>query len=189
MLTFRKMRLEDMDQLAKWGQHSDVRFTHYDFRYFDAADYRHWYFTKQKPPFRWIYALVDAGTVVGFTTLKHFNWLTGSAEFGLVINPDCLDRGYGTEGLKRLMHHFFRVRRMRVLRLKVAVFNERAYTVYKRLGFQTLSTRLLPFEDQTRHFELLLNTKDFTMKGRKLMTAMRCMAMTKSDYLALYTDL
>jgi len=182
MLTIRKLRQVDLLNLGNWGLHSDPRLTHYDFRYFTTEDFNYWYRSKQRPPFRWIYALVDRGQVVGYVTMKHINWLFRRAEFGLVIDPEHLNEGYGTEGLLRFMDYYFMRLNMRELRLKVADFNDRAKKVYDKLGFVKIRTELYPFEDQTRSFELLLETKDFVMKGRQIMTLTHTMRMTRADY-------
>ncbi len=182
MLTLRKLRIEDTEHLSRWGLHSDSRFSHYDFRYFTKEDFRYWYRTKQQPPFRWIYAIVDRGEVVGFVTMKQIQWFLRRAEFGLVIDPARLSQGYGTEGLKKFMHHYFETLHMRELKLRVSDFNSRARKVYERLGFQLIRTELYPFEDQTRNFELILNTQDFVMKGPQLMTKTHSMTLKRRDY-------
>lgn len=177
-----------MESLSRWGLHTDVRLTHYDFRYYKKEDFHYWYRSKQRPPFRYIYALVDRGEVVGFVTMKHINWLLRTAEFGLVIDPNHLDEGFGTEGLKKFMAFFFNHLHMRELRLKVSQYNSRAQSVYRNLGFDGFKTALYPFEDQTRHFELLLNTTDFVMKGSRLMTMTHFMRLSKEKFLAPYEN-
>lgn len=182
MVTLRKLRFEDVESLSKWGLHTDVRLTHYDFRYYNKDDFHYWYRSKQRPPFRFIYALVDRGEVVGFVTMKHINWLLRTAEFGLVIDPNHLDEGIGTEGLKKFIVFFFNHLHMKELRLKVSQYNSRAQKVYHKLGFEDFKTAYYPFEDQTRNFELLLNTTDFIMKGSRLMSMTHFMRLRKDTF-------
>lgn len=187
MLTFRRMRASDLKDLMGWGLHEDVRYHHYDFRHFNMDDFENWFHYKQMPPLRTIYALLDEGKVVGYVTLKHIQWLQREAEFGLVIDPNHLNCGYGKEGLTLFLTHCFTKLPLVAMNLKVSVFNKRAFAVYESLGFKVYREGPSPFEDQSRNFDLLLLREDFHMKGRVLMTETKYMKLTKRDFLKLKT--
>lgn len=179
----RKLKFEDMPRFLTWGHHSDVRYRHYDFPKYNKHELRLWYRSKRKFLRRYIFISEDqSGHLLGYMTIKHINWLTRKAEMGVVFDPSCLSKGYGTASIKELQKIFFNEMKMRTLFLKVADFNKRGQRCYEKAGFKEMGERYEPFEEQERKFELLLKTEDFFMKDNTLYTLFHYMEIKKTDF-------
>lgn len=187
-LTISELRPEDMPGFLAWGHHTDRRFYHYDFPDLPESRLLDWYHAKKIPFFRWLYIAKDAeGALLGYMTVKHINRLLRRAELGIVFDPGRLGQGYGTSAMIAFLRVFFFQRHMQEIRLRVAVFNHRAYRAYEKVGFQRVDTGREPFEEQGRNFELMLHhPEDFTMAGDTLMAEFHRMRLTRQRFMALH---
>lgn len=59
------------------------------------------------------------------------------AELGIAITAAKQDRGYGTEGIRRILEYGFRELGLTRIGLKAFAFNTRALHVYEKCGFRT----------------------------------------------------
>lgn len=187
-ITVEELTPEDMPDFLTWGHHTDVRFFHYDFPDIPKERLMEWYHAKKIPLLRWLYvARNDEGALLGYMTVKHINRLLRTAELGIVFDPGRVGQGYGTEAMIRFLRIYFFNRHMREIRLRVAVFNHRARRAYEKVGFELVGTRIEPFEEQGRNFELILKCpEDFTMEGNVLMARFHLMRLSRDRFVALH---
>ena len=74
---------------------------------------------------------------VGFVSIKGINEAKSFAEIGIAImDRECRNRGYGTEALRRVVDYAFNELGLTLLGLTVFPSNERAITVYEKVGFR-----------------------------------------------------
>ncbi|MGD8554017.1 MAG: GNAT family protein [Anaerolineales bacterium] len=82
-----------------------------------------------KPKDKWVH--------VGGCGLFNVDARAHSAEFGISIGDKTYwDQGYGTEAVRSLLRHAFETLNLRRISLNVFEYNERAISVYQRVGFK-----------------------------------------------------
>lgn len=72
---------------------------------------------------------------IGLARLDEIDFINGSTRVGLDIHKDSRGRGYARPAYNLLLNYCFEDLRMNRVYLMVADFNERAYSLYKKLGF------------------------------------------------------
>ena len=147
-LEFRKMKREDVYAFEKWGSHTDPRFYQYNFPFKYKVEFDAWYYSKQKLISKKVYGLFLEDYPLGFITLKHIHWLKRTAELGVAVDPNYLSEGFGTEMIKRFLAYVFDRFPIDTMTLRVAKFNKRAQKSYEKIGFEIVSERYEPFEEQ-----------------------------------------
>lgn len=76
------------------------------------------------------------GKFLGTCGTTEIDWISRSTEIGIAIHsPDEWGKGYGTEALELLIDYLWKALNLERLELSVYAFNERAISVYKKLGF------------------------------------------------------
>ena len=74
--------------------------------------------------------------VIGNCSFFDLDWVTRSAEFGIMIGDKTVwDQGYGTETILLLLRHGFLTLNLNRIALKVYANNERAIRAYEKAGF------------------------------------------------------
>lgn len=134
----KNMRVSQVKQMTQWGSHKDRLFADYDFPKFENDEIIQWFKVKSTGN-RAIVAITDFyGEVVGYISLRKIRTFFKTAEFGVVLNPDKIENGYGTDALNILAKWFFNKLKYKKLYLTVAKYNDRAYRIYKKMGFEAL---------------------------------------------------
>lgn len=159
MLSVKPLKPKDVIQMIRWGKHDDIRLLHYNFNYKSIYDCYQWYRSKNKFLRKYIFGIYTEDILVGYITLKNINWLTRKAEMGIVLDPNQVNKGYGTEGLKKYLKIVFRKYKMKKIILRVAAFNERARRAYEKVGFKIYKEAYEVYEEQ----EFLLANDDHTL--------------------------
>lgn len=166
----RPLELKDVQQMAKWGVHEDLRYHAYNFPYRRPLDFLLWYKSKKRPFKRYIFGAFLGDELLGYITLKQIKWLKREAFMGVAFNPDQLNRGYGTAAIKAYLKLVTEKYGMKRIHLKTACFNLRGQRCYLKAGFRIYERSFEPYEDQTQRFDLLLHFDDFQMMGDEIWT-------------------
>lgn len=75
--------------------------------------------------------------LAGFVYLFDIDWISRTAEFGILIGERKRQgRGLAREALALMAHHAFRVLNLHRLYLRVPAYNRRAAALYRRFGFK-----------------------------------------------------
>jgi RimJ/RimL family protein N-acetyltransferase len=110
-----------------------------------------------------------ADTLIGNCGFVHIDHLNQSAEAGIFIgNKTYWDRGYGTEALSLLMDFGFRTLNLHNIMLRVYSFNQRALTMYEKIGFKRIGVRRESLQrNRQRHDIVYLDIleEDFYPRG------------------------
>lgn len=151
------MRVSQVKSMTFWGSHKDRLFADYDFPKYTNDEIIDWYKTKTKGK-RILIAITDLENLelVGYMTLRKISGFFKTAELGIVLNPDKIEKGYGSDAMKTLTRWFFTDLKYEKLNLTVAMYNDRAYRVYKKVGFKSIgrvyesfdNDEVDPFEDK-----------------------------------------
>jgi [ribosomal protein S18]-alanine N-acetyltransferase len=88
-------------------------------------------------PERFLDVRTEDGETVGF---YYFDQRGDSVFFGLGLRPDLTGRGLGLEFVQRGLRFARRRYGLKKIVLDVAVFNQRAITVYERAGFERVGS-------------------------------------------------
>lgn len=182
-LVVTKFSKEHLDDLKYWGYHQDIRFVHYDFKYFKDSDYLHWYNRKQRQFSRWLFAVSNQGRVIGYITMKKIAWVKRHATMGVVFDPNHLSKGLGTRAINLFLEQFFNHYHFKILKLEVSDFNRRAMRSYQKNGFVIINTQMRAFESQENAFEIMLEHQgEFSMIKGQLMTLVHDMQIDEARY-------
>lgn len=179
-----KLTLEDVPKMVNWGKHYDARFYHYNFDITTENGFNLWHKSKKKVFYKKIYKIENENyDMVGFITIKNINWVTRTAEMGIVFDPSNLSKGYGYKGILLMLSEYFINLKMNKIFLRVALFNVRAYKSYLKAGFIEYKKTSEPFEYQ--QINKLLNNKynDFNLIDDILYTDYIYMHITNEMYL------
>lgn len=181
-IVVRTLRVEDVFQLKDWGKHTDPLFYAYNFPYTRPREFILWYQSKYFPLKRYIFGVFLEERLIGYITLKQIKWLKGEAYMGVAFDPNIINRGYGTEAIRQYVELVFqRFKRIHTIKLKTAVFNERAQKAYLKVGFSHYETLFEPFEDQSQSFNLLLNFPFFQMVADEIWTEYHYMKIERQS--------
>lgn len=181
-ISVRPLSVEDVYQLKNWGKHTDPLFYAYNFPYTRPREFMLWYQSKYFPLRRYIFGAFLGEQLVGYITLKQIKWFKGEAFMGVAFDPNLLSRGYGTKAIEAYVELVFhRFKWIHTIKLKTAVFNERAQKSYLKVGFKLYEKIFEPFEDQSQSFNLLLNFPYFTLVENELWTDYYYMKIERSD--------
>lgn len=147
-LVLRPMLLEDVKQMNGWRFHEDPWFYHYNFDCQNKSDHKIWLKSKRVLWTRDIFALFLDTRLIGFITIKNYNWLSRTAEMGISMDLNYVNKGYGAQGLKLYLDYVFSHTFFKRITLRVVSFNKRAIKAYEKAGFRKKKKTYIPYEEQ-----------------------------------------
>ncbi|WP_345240310.1 GNAT family protein [Pontibacillus salipaludis] len=169
-IRFRKLEKDDMELLHRWQNDTTVHTnmsTSIDL--YSMEDVEKFY-ERMKESRSYIIIEKNGGKEVGSITLVRENNQQQNAEFLLMIGEkDYWGEGYGKEALLLFLNFVFMELNLHKISLKVFSFNEKAKSMYERMGFKV--------EGQLR--EVFFRNGEWQ--------DMFIMGMLQDEYRALYT--
>lgn len=147
-LALRPLLLSDVKQMEMWRHHKDPLFYHYNFDCRTEAERLTWLKSKRVFLSRDIFGLFLGERLIGFITIKNYNWLLRTAEMGISMDLNYVDAGYGTAGIKLYLDYVFKHTFFKKIVLRTAEFNKRAKRAYEKAGFQVTKRTYIPYEEQ-----------------------------------------
>ncbi len=165
-----------------WGKHKDRLYADYDFPSLSTTELIEWLELKTSKGRAIISISTINDRIIGYISLRNTNRFFKRGEIGIVLNPDEINKGYGTEALKIFINWYFKKLKFKKLFLSVAMYNYRAYKVYRKLGFKSKYTfwerfgneEINPFSD--KEYEYI---KQYFKKVRDI-TYVKCIKMELS---------
>ncbi|WP_129599854.1 GNAT family N-acetyltransferase [Anaerophilus nitritogenes] len=183
----RDMIRSDVDKMQHWGEHHDPLFFHYNFPKLNQRQRDRWYKEKNQKFMKRSFTIEDLeGKVVGYFSIRDIKWIRKRSELGIVLDPDRINCGYGTEAILLFLDYYFKVLNMKSIVLRTAKFNERAIQCYLHCGFEKIKEELDEFEDQ--YSEIFYNPlytqfqKLFTYRNGKKLSTYVYMKNTKERF-------
>ena len=156
------LTFEDALLLRGWGSHDSDLFIDYNLADMSNTELHFWYLSKKKGRKKSYFAIYTyENQFVGYLGLKDMNLFKKTAFLGIVLDPNEMNQGFGTEAIHLLMDYFFNSLKMKKMRLDVNLFNTRAIHTYEKIGFITLGEYLAEFENQDVDFEDPKYKEDF----------------------------
>lgn len=133
-LYFDKMKLEDVYKFKNWGKHSISLYDDYNFYEDSKKDIEDWFSWKTHGRRVLYFTIFEEGEPIGYLSFKRINKFFKTAVLGIVLNPDKVSCGYGTEILLRMLSYYFNEMNFSKIYLSVAGYNDRAKRLYKKNG-------------------------------------------------------
>ena len=181
-----KLKVEDVFLMRRWGVHETPLLEDYNFPEMDDKEIKIWFKIKTRSPFNEYYALRNEDEkLIGYMGIKHIKKFRKKSTLGLVLDPNQLDKGYGTEILDLFLNYYFTEMKMKKMILEVSAFNKRAYRLYEKLGFLEQGYHLdefcNPYIDKVDPY-FLEEKSAFVIDGEKIYNYVYRMALTKKDF-------
>ena len=99
----------------------------------------------------------ETGELIGTCSIEQITRTSRSASLGIGIhNPENFDKGYGTDATICLMKFGFRVLNLHRIELGVFHYNERAFHVYKKLGWKEVGRKREVFFVQGKYYDMIV---------------------------------
>lgn len=135
-IRIRELKVEDVFLMRTWGLHDTPLLEDYNFPVMNDKDIKTWYKIKTRSPLNEYYAIKnEEEKLIGYMGIKHIKIFRRSSTLGIVLDPNQVNKGYGTEILEVFLDYYFTEMKMRKIILEVSSFNKRAYRVYEKIGF------------------------------------------------------
>lgn len=169
-----KLILQDVYEMRNWGRHKSLLFSDYNFPKMTDRQVYQWYEHKSKSSNKKCFGIRnEENKLIGYLTIRGIKRFRKIGTLGLVLDPNYMDRGYGTEVLNEFLNYFFNSLNMKKMILQVAKFNKRAMKCYQKCGF-TITGEVykvinipkikieeeLPVEEINKNFRIKRNRKE-----------------------------
>lgn len=188
-ITIRRLRLEDVFEMRKWGYHDNPLLEDYNFPQMTDREIRLWYKMKVNNIFNKYYGIRNENNdLIGYMGIKGIKIFRREATLGIVLDPNHVNKGYGTEILDTFLQYYFTTMKMRKMILEVAEFNKRAYRVYEKLGFKPVGYYLDEFFNQGLDLTnpyYLQEKSSFVIDGQKIYNYIYKMTLSKKRFFQL----
>lgn len=186
-IIIRPLELEDVFHMRTWGTHKNPLLEDYNFPDMTDKEIKKWYDIKTKSFFnKYFGILTRENKLIGYMGMKEIKYLKKESTLGIVLDPNFLDMGYGSEVLECFLKEYFTAMQMKVMYLEVAEFNRRATRVYEKMGFKNVGYYLEEFFDdqidtETSYFK---DSKSyFVISDGKVYNYIHKMKLKKDDFL------
>ena len=182
-----KLELKDVFDMRKWGIHENPLLEDYNFPMMNDNEINIWYKMKTARLSDKYFAIKDKeGILIGYMGIKDIKIFRKVSTLGIVLDPDKINQGYGTDVLETFLNHYFTDMKMKKMLLEVSLFNKRAYNLYKKMGFEIDKKYKEEFFDQ--HMDLrdpyyLKEESSFEISGEKIYNYIYKMSLTRKRYL------
>jgi len=138
-LIIKELKLDDVYQMNNWGRHHSLLFKDYNFPDMNDKQIFDWYKFKVKNKNKKSYSIkLKSGKLIGYLTTREIKRFRKISTLGLVLDPNYMNNGYGTEALITFLNYYFQNLKMKKMILQVAKFNKRAIKCYEKCGFRLL---------------------------------------------------
>ena len=129
------MTIVEAGKMREFSTHEDMLYADFNFPAYNDDEMISWYKIKTEKG-KVLIAITDLyDNIVGYMTLRKINNLFKTSEMGIIIDPGKINMGYGSDAISSLKKWYFEKLKFRKLFLTVAIYNERALAVYKKIGF------------------------------------------------------
>lgn len=132
-----------MDLIFRQIEHKDLEFVNnvrnqyakeylHDSRTFSINDINNW-FLNTKPNY-WM--ILNEGNTIGYFRLSNHSFVNKNIYIGADIAPEFIGKGFAKEAYKLFISFLFKEYELNKISLEVLSTNERAISLYNKLGFK-----------------------------------------------------
>jgi len=185
-IIIKELQLEDVYEMRNWGNHENPLIEDYNFPPMNNKEIKIWYEMKARKLFNKYYGIRnEEGYLIGYMGIKNIRVIRRESTLGIVLDPNHVDKGYGTEILDTFLRYYFTKMNMRKMFLEVAEFNKRAYRVYEKIGFKPVAYYLDEFFDSgldLSNMYYLEQKSSFVIGDKKIYNYIYKMVLTKKRF-------
>ncbi|MEY8416596.1 GNAT family protein [Tissierella praeacuta] len=185
-IIIKELQLEDVYEMRNWGNHESPLIEDYNFPPMNNKEIKIWYEMKARKLFNKYYGIRnEEGYLIGYMGIKNIRVIRRESTLGIVLDPNHVDKGYGTEILDTFLRYYFTKMNMRKMFLEVAEFNKRAYRVYEKIGFKPVAYYLDEFFDSgldLSNMYYLEQKSSFVIGDKKIYNYIYKMVLTKKRF-------
>lgn len=183
-----KLRLEDVYEMRSWGRHKSLLFKDYNFPNMSDKEIQQWYRFKSKARNKKCFGIKnEENKLIGYLTIREIKRFRRIGTLGLVLDPNYMNKGYGTRALIEFLEYFFLNLNMNKMILQVAKFNKRAIKCYEKCGFTITEEFFKVMDIQDINLESELSREDiiknFKVKRNKKYMGFYKMELHIKEYL------
>ena len=159
-VTLRHLVRSDVDQMATWPRFHEVelQWANLDLSFTSERDLYYERGRSNSTRRRFV-VLDESSNLIGTVGLRNLDLLVGEATLGIIVRPDSVGKGYGTDTVETILAYAFDVLDLRRVLLDVAINNERARHVYDKLGFTPIGQHLGP--QNTLYTDMALDRAEY----------------------------
>lgn len=166
-------------ELRGWGKFDDPRLSGYNYGSLSDMETNLWYRSITTPRKKYFAVrLVEDERLIGFLGLKNYNPIAKRAKLGIVFDPNYVSSGFGYEAMVKFLDYYFNDLKFNEMLLEVNLFNERALSLYEKLGFYEYGYGTEVFENQKIDYD----DRFFEMDHGLIYSKILKMVLTKDDY-------
>ena len=185
----RDLQLEDVFNMKNWGTHENPLIEDYNFPPMNDKEIKLWYKMKTNRLFNKYYGILNEDNrLIGYMGTKDIKVIRRESTLGIVLDPNYVNKGYGTEILDTFLEYYFTEMKMKKMILEVAEFNKRAYRVYEKVGFLPVGYYLDEFFDSNLNLTnpyYLEEKSSFVITNRKIYNYIYKMVLNKKRFFKL----
>ncbi|MHA1346990.1 MAG: GNAT family N-acetyltransferase [Candidatus Heimdallarchaeaceae archaeon] len=146
-IILRAIEMSDLEEIMKYFNNYETRLGLGDIIPFSSKQEEEWIKRtienySKGTEYNFVIEHKETKEFLGTCGIGSFSTSSRSAELGIGIhNPENFDKGYGTDAMICLMKFGFRVHNLHRIELGLHSYNERAYHVYKKLGWKEVGRK------------------------------------------------
>ena len=186
-IKLKPIKLEDVYQMRNWGTHKNPLLFDYNLPPWTDWELEEWYKYKTGSIRSKYYSVFnEEDKLIGYIGIKNIRRFFKQATLGIVIDPNYVNMGYGTEIIQTYLYYFFNEMNMKTMYLEVAKFNKRAMKCYEKCGFSVVTMYSDEFFDQNLNLEdpyYLDEKSSFVIKNGKIYNYIYKMKIDRKTYL------
>lgn len=184
-ITIKNLVLEDVYKMRQWGIHDNPLLIGYNFPNYTDKDIVTWYNYKTKPFYNKYFSIYLEDRLIGYLGMKKISRIFRRSTLGIVLDPNFINKGYGTDVLVTFLNYYFYELNMKKMYLDVDLFNKRALNLYLKLGFEIIGKYLARFIDDyvdVNGSYYLENENAFVIKNYKVYNYRYMMLLKKDNF-------
>lgn len=186
-VTIKPIQLEDIYLLRDWGTHDNPLLADYNISELTYEELEKWYYSKTRNSRNRYFSIFnEKNRLIGYLGIKSIRKLLKDSLLGIVIDPNYVNLGYGTDAIMTFLDYYFNEMKMKRLYLEVAKFNKRAISCYKKCGFEIVDLYLYEFFDQSIDMDnpyYVEEKSSFVIKNKKIYNYIYKMRIDRLAYL------
>ncbi len=171
--------------MRQWGIHENPLLIGYNFPNYTDKDIVTWYNYKTKPFYNKYFSIYLEDRLIGYLGMKKISRIFRRSTLGIVLDPNFINKGYGTDVLITFLNYYFYELKMKKMYLDVDLFNQRALKLYLKLGFKITGKYLAKFIDDyvdVNGSYYLENENAFVIKNYKVYNYRYTMLLEKDNF-------
>lgn len=174
-----KINRQTAFEIKDWDLFDDPLLSGYNYGNLTDFEINFWYNSISTPRKRYFAVRKkDDDRFIGFLGLKNYNPIIKRAKLGIVFDPNFVSEGYGYDAMEVFLDYYFKSLKFREMILEVNLFNQRALSLYEKLGFKECGSSSEVFENQN----IEIDYRYFDMNHGIIYSKILHMTLKKEDY-------